>query len=134
MAPRLVKQNLESHMPRVVHFELSATDPVRIGQFFNRVFGWQFERWRDADYWVISTGPDGEPGIDGGLLIQRRVRTAVCNTIGVDSVDQSIQGVVEHGGRIVVPKRTLAGVGYLAYFQDTEGNTFGIMEVDKSAT
>lgn len=117
---------------RVVHFELSAKDPARAGKFFREVFGWRFEQWGDADYWMITTGPESKRGINGALLVQRGLRSTVCNTIEVDSIDQAIRQVKESGGRILVPKRTLAGVGYLAYFQDTEGNTLGLLEVEEA--
>ena len=34
------------------------------------VFGWEFHQWEggDANYWLIVTGPDEEPGINGGLV------------------------------------------------------------------
>jgi uncharacterized protein len=41
-------------MARFIHFEVSATDPARAGKFFGGVFGWRFERWADADYWMIT--------------------------------------------------------------------------------
>ena len=53
--------------------------------------------------------------------------------IGVDSVDVAAGRVEEAGGKIVVPKMPIPGVGYVAYFIDTEGNTIGIYEDDSSA-
>ena len=34
------------------------------------------------------------------------------------------------GGRVALPKMAVPGVGWLAYFIDPEGNTFGIMQTD----
>ena len=57
-------------MPRVVHFEIHAEDPSQAIAFYEAVFGWKFSHWGGGptDYWLIKTGPDGEPGIDGGLI------------------------------------------------------------------
>jgi hypothetical protein len=33
----------------------------------------------------------------------------------------------------MMPKRAVPGQGYLAYCTDTEGNVFGVMEMDPSA-
>ncbi len=33
----------------------------------------------------------------------------------------------------MVPKTPVPGVGWLAYFADTEGNVLGMMETDESA-
>ena len=56
-------------MPRVVHFEIHADDPERAVNFYQDVFGWQIVKWEGPqDYWLITTGPDDEPGINGGLM------------------------------------------------------------------
>jgi predicted enzyme related to lactoylglutathione lyase len=56
---------------------------------------------------------------------RRDPRGAVYNTIAVPWVDDYIAKVIELGGKLVVPKMPIPGVGYLAYCQDTEGNVFG---------
>ena len=55
------------------------------------------------------------------------------NTIQVSSVDDFSQKVTATGGKIVTPKIVIPGVGYQAYCQDTEGNTFGIHQSDPEA-
>ena len=37
------------------------------------------------------------------------------------------------GGSIALPKMPVPGVGWLAYFKDTEGNIFGAMQGDANA-
>lgn len=55
-------------MPRVVHFEIDAEKPERAVKFYEKVFGWKIEKWKGpVDYWLITTGKEKEPGIDGGL-------------------------------------------------------------------
>jgi predicted enzyme related to lactoylglutathione lyase len=51
----------------------------------------------------------------------------------VDSVDAYVERIVELGGRIAVPKMPIPTMGWLAYGQDTEGNTFGMMQMDPTA-
>jgi predicted enzyme related to lactoylglutathione lyase len=121
-------------MSRVVHFELAADDPERAVQFYRTVFGWEIEKWTGPmDYWLIMTGPEGEPGIDGGLGKRDDPGQHTTNTIDVDSVDEYVKKVVANGGKVVVPKHAVPGVGYLAYCTDTEGNVFGMMASDPSA-
>ena len=55
------------------------------------------------------------------------------NTVDVASVDEFTQKVVKAGGKVVMPKTTVPGVGYLIYCVDTEGNVFGMMQSDPSA-
>jgi uncharacterized protein len=40
---------------------------------------------------------------------------------------------MEHGGKVIVPKTAVPGVGYLIYCQDTESNVFGILQEARSA-
>jgi len=120
-------------MPRVVHFELAADDPERAVKFYQDVFGWQVNKWDGTeDYWLVTTGEAGTPGIDGGIM-RRREGASVINTVDVDSVDAAVAKITASGGTVVAPKMAVPGVGYMAYCLDTEGNTFGIMQDDPSA-
>ncbi|MDQ1590578.1 MAG: uncharacterized protein QOG71_1205 [Pyrinomonadaceae bacterium] len=124
-------------MPRVIHFELSADDPERAVKFYDEVFGWKTQRWDGPQsYWLLTTGEQGQPGIDGGLMKRSDnplPQTSATNTIDVPSVDDYAQKITEHGGKIVIPKGAVPGIGYIAYCEDTEGNVFGIMQFDPSA-
>ena len=120
-------------MSRVVHFEISAEDAPRAVGFYREVFGWEFrELGGPRDYWLVTTGPDGEPGINGGVF-RRDGPAGFVNTVQVDSVDEAASKVEAGGGRVVVPKMAVPGVGHLVYCQDTEQNVFGILEADPAA-
>lgn len=120
-------------MPRVVHFEISADDPERASQFYRSVFGWGIEKWQGPkDYWLVRTGDEGQPGINGGLF-KREGPVNYVNTIDVSSVDEYVERVKTSGGQLAMPKMPIPGVGYLAYCHDTEGNLFGVMEEDANA-
>ncbi len=126
-------------MPRVVHFEIHANEPERSISFYEKVFGWSFQKWEGPmEYWLIVTGPDDKPGINGGLVRRRgeldgqAVIAYVC-TVDVEEIDKSVATVEQHGGRIAVPKMPIPGMGWLVYCKDTEGNIFGMMEADPNA-
>ena len=56
-------------MPRVVHFEIHAGDCERAAKFYKTVFGWEFQKWEGpTEYWMVMTGSDDQPGINGGLV------------------------------------------------------------------
>jgi len=126
-------------MSRVVHFEIHADDPQRAVTFYRDIFDWQINKFGGPDdYWLITTGPATEPGIDGAIL-QRRgpingdsVIAYVC-TIDVPSVDAAITKITSHGGTIALPKMAIPHVGWIAYAKDTDGNIFGVMQSDHSA-
>lgn len=121
-------------MPRPIHFEIPVENPDGAIAFYSKVLGWKFTKWDGpADYWLISTGDSKEPGIDGGLLRRRDPAQPCVNTVGVPNLDETVKTVESNGGRCVVPKMPIPGVGWLAYCKDPEGNMFGLMQPDASA-
>lgn len=123
-------------MSRVVHFEIYTEDPEAVRPFYETVFGWKIQKWEGGpmEYWTITTGSDAEPGINGGLLRPRPGQTAgTLNTVTVDSLDEAIDKIQEHGGWICVAKMAIPTIGWLAYAQDPGGNIFGVLEPDSAA-
>jgi predicted enzyme related to lactoylglutathione lyase len=117
---------------RIVHFEVPADDPSRCMKFYEKAFGWKFEKWDGPmDYWMVRTGEG--PGIDGGLSRREFPDQAPTNVVSVPSIDSSSKGILAAGGSEVVPKMAVPGVGWTAYFKDTEGNTFGVIQFDPAA-
>jgi predicted enzyme related to lactoylglutathione lyase len=121
-------------MSRIVHFEIPADDPKRAIKFYEKVFDWQIEKWDGPiEYWLIMTGEEDKPGIDGGLARREDPTTGVENTIDVKDLDASLANVKAHGGEVIRPRMAVPGVGWMAYIKDTEGNVFGLMESDLEA-
>jgi len=120
-------------MSSVIHFELFADQPERAAKFYEEVFGWQISKWEGPiEYHLITTHGENEPGINGAIAPRQNPNDTTINTISVASFEKFAQKVVEAGGVVLTPKQTVPGVGYFAYCQDTEGNTFGIMEENPS--
>ncbi len=121
-------------MSRVIHFEIPASDPERAANFYKKAFGWKIEKWPGPmDYWMVTTGADGAPGINGGLLRKQAPTVATTNTIGVESVDGALAAVQGAGEKLVMPKTPIPTIGYFAYCEDPEGNLFGVMQADANA-
>jgi predicted enzyme related to lactoylglutathione lyase len=121
-------------MPRPTHFEIPVDNPERAIGFYSNVFGWKFAKWEGpSPYWLITTGPKEEPGIDGGMLPRRDPAQPCVNTITVANVDETLKTVEGNGGKVVLPKMAVPGVGWLAYCKDTDGNMFGVMQMDPGA-
>jgi predicted enzyme related to lactoylglutathione lyase len=88
------------------------------------------------------TGPKDtkEPGINGGLLKrpcpapapQQGTNAFVC-TLQVENFDEIAAKILAAGGIVAMPKFAIAGMAWQGYFLDTEGNTFGIHQADKTA-
>lgn len=126
-------------MPRVIHFEIHADNPEQVSAFYSKVFDWKISKWEGPmDYWVICTGDAGERGINGGMIRRmpgqsgNRVNSYVC-TIDAPNLTEYAHRITTNGGKEVVPKMAIAGIGWLAYFTDPDGNIFGVMQADAAA-
>lgn len=122
-------------MSRVTHFEIPADDPDRAIRFYQEVFGWRIEKWDGPiEYWLVMTGPEDEPGIDGGLTRREDPAIGIENIIDVQDLDTSLGAVTAQGGEVIRPRMAVPGVGWIAYITDTEGNIFGLMQQDPNAS
>ena len=121
-------------MNRVVHFEMGVDDPDRAVAFYETVFGWTTQKADGPQaYWLMTTGSNDEPGINGGFMRRRDDMPPTFNTIQVASVAATVEKVAAEGGEVVLGPFVIPGVGRQAYCRDTEGNMFGVHEADPEA-
>ena len=88
-------------MPRVIHFEIPVNDADRAVAFYQKVFGWKIEKWSGPmEYWMVNTGDEKAPGINGGIMKRGNVQTTT-NTLGVDGFRFDVASVLgntcQHG-------------------------------------
>ncbi|MGD6776970.1 VOC family protein [Sutcliffiella horikoshii] len=130
-------------MGRLVHFEIHVDDMERAKGFYGEVFGWSFQDWSEyagTSYFGAVTGDESELGINGALM-QRKGAPPEANqplngfacTMGVEEYDATEKLILEHGGKVAVPKYALPGMAWQGYYVDTEGNVFGIHQPDQHA-
>jgi predicted enzyme related to lactoylglutathione lyase len=125
----------------VVHFEIPADDPERAAAFYRELFGWEIQKWEPAEeqregaeYWLVSTVPGderGQPtraGVNGGMMRRQHPGHAPVSYFGVESVDDYVRKVLKLGGKVLVPRTQVPGMGAFAWVTDTEGNTFAVWE------
>lgn len=119
-------------MSKVVHFEIPVDDPERAIKFYTDTFGWKITKAME-DYWLAVTGEEGEPGINGALMMRKKSsggkgsNSYIC-TISVKSLDETIEKVKAENGKVEMEKIEIPNVGWYVYAKDTEGNVFGILE------
>jgi predicted enzyme related to lactoylglutathione lyase len=118
----------------MIHFEIPADEPDRAIKFYTDVFGWKINRMPGSQmqYWLVDAGDAKEPGINGAIMA-RGQEECIIDTISVPDVDEYIRKIRSGGGKILRSKTTVPGVGYMAYFEDTEGNKLGIFCPNASA-
>src|SRR2546423_6425041 len=114
-------------MSRVIHFEIPASDPERASAFYQKVFGWKIEKWPGPmEYWMVTTGAEGTPGINGGLMRQGDV-AAPTKKVGVGSVEKAVAPVTRAGGEEIKPQTPGSRGGDFAYCLGNEGELFWVM-------
>jgi predicted enzyme related to lactoylglutathione lyase len=117
-------------------FAILVDDVGRARRFYEAVFGWEFEPWGPPGFYLIHTGDDADPGIQG-LMHKRphpRSGTGLDSfepTFSVGDLDSIAEAVVANGGKITMPKAPIPTVGVLIRFLDTEGNEIGAMKYEK---
>lgn len=119
---------------RVVHFDINANEPDRAMKFYTNVFNWKFEKWEGPmEYWLITTGEENEPGIDGGMTKTNNPGIYTGLSINTNNIDDTIGKIRNFGGTITQEKMAIPGVGWFIGFKDTEGNQLGAMQHDPQA-
>jgi predicted enzyme related to lactoylglutathione lyase len=117
-----------------IYFEIQADDVQRAIGFYGETLGWTFEKAQGLpiEYWHIQAG-----STPGGLL-QRPANSPppqcgtnafVCS-FQVDNFDSTAEKIGQKGGQVAMPKFHIPGKCWQGYFLDSEGNTFGLFEVD----
>ena len=126
-------------MPRVNHFAIPADEPERAIHFYEGVFGWQFQvGWEyntpqgPEKYWHVRTENSNEPGINGGLTRREFPGQPISVGVEVEDLEERLGRVEQHGGKIIVSKVPLPQVGWFAVCQDSEGNTFALIQLEKA--
>ena len=84
------------------------------------------------EHWLIETGPESEPGINGGLG-KGQSDDRVLNTIDVKDIDWTLKEVKAQGGTIIGEKGPIPGIGWFAQFRVLQGNVMGLMQADPTA-
>lgn len=113
-------------------FAIHADDVQRCRRFYEAVFGWRFEPWGPPDFYLVHTGDERNPGIQGLMHKRQEPRgsgapNAFECTIAVDDLEAVTKAVKAAGCRIIFEKAPIPTVGVLTKFEDPEGNVVGAM-------
>jgi len=89
----------------------------------------------DMEYYVITTTDDkGNKAIGGGMIKKQNPQhQGLSVIIDVKSIEEHSTKVEKLGGKIMLQKTAVPGMGYFAICSDTENNTFAIWETDSTA-
>jgi hypothetical protein len=119
----------------IIHFEIPADDVEKLRKFYSELFGWKIDKMQGLmEYWTVATVPVDEkgmplrPGINGGMMKKQNPEHKPVNYIGVESIEEYVKKIEALGGKVIVPKTEIPGIGWFALALDPEGNQFGIFQ------
>jgi predicted enzyme related to lactoylglutathione lyase len=122
-------------MPTIVYFQIPSDDIERSKKFYNQLFGWKIDKspksntLEGMENWTVTTTDDkGNQALGGGMSKRAMPQQQISNFIDAKSVDEYSSKAEKLGGKVVVPKTVVPGMGYYAVCVDTENNSFGIFE------
>jgi predicted enzyme related to lactoylglutathione lyase len=116
-------------------FAIHVDNVDRARAFYEAVFGWAFEPWGPPGFYLIHTGDEASPGVQGLMHVRHEPSTGTglngldC-TFAVDDIDAIGPAVIASGGAVTMDKARIPTVGVLTRFLDTEGNTISAMQYE----
>jgi predicted enzyme related to lactoylglutathione lyase len=120
---------------KVAHFEIPADDMERAKKFYTDAFGWKMDPVPNMEYTLVRTTEVDEKGvpkelaaINGGMMKRQAPIEHPVITIIVEDMDASLKTIKKLGGKVAQKKMPVPGMGFSAYFVDSEGNLMGLFE------
>lgn len=114
----------------VGYFEIPANDLDRATRFYERVFGWELERTSiDGHPMALFPYDAAAPGVTGALasgesyVPSRHGPRVYFRTTDIDAV---LTRAVQAGGQVLYPKKSIGDLGWVAEFEDSEGNAIAL--------
>ena len=109
----------------IAHVAINAGDVDASLRFYSRLFGWEFSEYAPGFH---------RAKLPAGLIAAVQARrdllpdgptTGLEVTFEAGDLDALAAAVVENGGRILMEKTAIPGVGELVFFADPGGNVAG---------
>ena len=118
--------------------EIRTADIEVATNFYKSVFGWRMDHHeivQGSDYWIFDTGnqPRTENIRRGGIWLRPVGEDlGVVVYIVVKNIETVLEKVIAHGGKSIAHK-VAEGAAFRAYFEDPDGNLFGLWEERENA-
>ncbi len=133
MSSTAPQQQMKEHT--LVHFDLPASNPEELSQFYKNLFGWQFTKFGDQQYWLIAPKDAKEPmeGIGGMFKREDAPEQGITNYFLVKNIDESVAKAKSLGAKVIQEKVEIPQVGWSATLKDPENNTFAFFQTSPTS-
>jgi uncharacterized protein len=116
----------------VTYFEIPVSDLERAIAFYSAVFTCEFERLEmDGNQMAYFPTFDDAPGITGALAHGESYvpgRQGSRLYFSSEDIDETLRRVEQAGGQMVYPKTSIGELGWVAEFEDSEGNCIALSQ------
>lgn len=127
-------------MNPIAYFEIQASSPSVLVEFYKNVFGWNFERQEGMSIEYYRTSDMNGAGMLGAILqrptavprMEQGTNAYVCS-VKVEDFDATAKIILDNGGIVAMPKFAVPGRCWQGYFIDPDHNTFGVFQPDNNA-
>jgi uncharacterized protein len=122
---------------KLVHFDIPCEDLDKMAAFYRAVLGWKIEPYGGeefGDYHAIDPTPGDESEVKGGMGSKGAPDQVPMNYYETDDLEAVNGRVLENGGRVIMEKMPVPGMGYFSVCLDPEGNVFGNWISDEGAS
>ena len=107
----------------VVHFEIGCRDGEKTQKFYTDLFNWTIHQ--DGPIGMISTG--SEQGIAGHIsALGHEPHNYMTVYVEVDDIQAYLAKGEELGGKTMIPRTEVPGMGHFAWLNDLDGNIVGL--------
>jgi uncharacterized protein len=117
---------MAKRMNAVGWFEIPVTDLERAIKFYESVFGVKLSRNQMGPLKMAwFTWTEDATGAAGSLVKAERYTPSHAGTLvymTVDDIDKTLARINANGGKTLLPRMSIGEYGFIAHFQDSEGN------------
>ncbi len=111
-------------------FEIPVKDVARARKFYEKVFGLELTPEEMGPYTMtFFPWTENAPGAAGTLIKGEGYEPSHAGTLvyfSVDDIEETLLKVTANGGRTLFPKKSIGEYGFIAHFEDTEGNRLAL--------
>lgn len=133
-------QNMSQNKPEaramgnpVFHFEIPVNDMDRAKTFYEGVFGYRLTRQEVDGYdMAFFARADGAAGASGALVkgdVYKPSKDGAIIYFDVPNIDVVLRNAQQRGSKILYEKKDIGEAGFVAEFEDSEGNRVALSQV-----
>jgi uncharacterized protein len=111
-------------------FEIPVKDIGRARKFYEKVLGFELSPY-DMEPFTMAFFPmtRDAPGAAGTLIKGESYEPSHAGTVvyfSVEDIEETLRRINANGGKTLMPKKSIGEYGFIAHFEDSEGNRLAL--------